>query len=79
MAQETHRYTCDFCGFENDWESDDDVHGSMWGCEKCGKTFCKKCFTDRFGNEEWLNMINNADEVHCPDCWKKHKEEADGK
>lgn len=67
-------YSCDICGFESEWEVNDDVHGELWSCEKCGKIFCTKCFTDRFGSDEYLEMINNADQVHCPDCWEKRKE-----
>lgn len=42
-------YTCDLCGFEMEWDASDLVHGEMWGCEKCGDTFCSKCFIDRHG------------------------------
>lgn len=68
-------YSCDICGFESKWEAKDDAHGELWSCEKCGRIFCTKCFTDRFGNDEYLEMINNADQVHCPDCWEKRKED----
>lgn len=27
------RYTCDFCGFEMEWDATDEVHGGLWGCE----------------------------------------------
>ena len=63
-------YACDFCGFELDWESNDDIHGNMWSCEKCDKIFCSKCFEDRFGKEEYQKMIN-GEKVLCPDCWEE--------
>ena len=47
-------YTCDFCNFEMGWEQKDDVHGEMWGCEKCGDNFCSKCFIDRYGKNEYM-------------------------
>ena len=28
-------YSCDFCGFEMNWDKKDNFHGEMWGCEKC--------------------------------------------
>ena len=30
-------YSCDFCGFEMNWDKKDNFHGEMWGCEKCGR------------------------------------------
>lgn len=72
--KETDTYTCDFCGFENGWEDYDEHHGELWGCEKCGKTFCTQCFMDKFGGKEYMNMMQNATEVHCPECWEKHRE-----
>lgn len=47
----TDTYTCDVCGFEMAWDASDLVHGEMWGCEKCGNSFCSKCFIDRYGRE----------------------------
>ena len=32
MSKDT--YTCDFCGFEMQWDGHDEVHGEVWGCEK---------------------------------------------
>ena len=34
---ETDNYQCDFCGFEEKWDGTDEIHGDMFGCEKCGK------------------------------------------
>ena len=45
----TDNYQCDFCGFEEKWDDTDEIHGDMFGCEECGKTFCAKCFKDKFG------------------------------
>lgn len=66
-------YTCDTCGFENKWDACDEIHGELWGCDKCGNTFCSKCFIDRYGREVYLEMMQNSDQVYCPDCWEKHK------
>ena len=68
-------YTCDFCNFEMGWEQKDDVHGEMWGCEKCGDNFCSKCFIDRYGKNEYMKMMQNFNQIYCPKCWEKHKNE----
>lgn len=68
-------YSCDICGFENEWEASDEVQGELWSCEKCGHIFCTKCFVDKFGRKEYMEMINNADQVYCPDCWEKRREQ----
>lgn len=47
-------YSCDICGFESEWEVNDDVHGELWSCEKCGKIFCTKCLpTDLEAMNTW--------------------------
>ena len=53
-------YTCDLCGFEMEWDASDLVHGEMWGCEKCGDTFCSKCFIDRHGRKEYMKMMQGS-------------------
>lgn len=42
-------YTCDFCNFEMGWEQKDDVHGEMWGCEKCRRQFLFQMLLERYG------------------------------
>ena len=42
----TDTYVCDICGFEGKFDTDNDIHGELWGCERCGDTFCSKCFID---------------------------------
>lgn len=66
----TARYSCDVCGFEMDWDGSDEVHGEMWGCERCGTTFCSKCFQDKFGQKQYMDMMQNSDLVLCPDCYE---------
>ena len=70
---ETDTYTCDFCGFESKWDASDDEHGELLGCEKCGDTFCSKCFIDQFGSEEYMGMMQDSDQIYCPACWKEQK------
>ena len=65
----TDTYTCDVCGFEMAWDASDLVHGEMWGCEKCGNSFCSKCFIDRYGREEYMKMMQGSDLMYCPDCY----------
>lgn len=72
---EKDNYTCDCCGFEMKWDASDDIHGSMWSCEGCECTiFCSKCFIDQFGPDDYEQMLQ-GDQVLCPACWEKHKEE----
>lgn len=68
-------YSCDICKFELPWDSSDDIHGEIWGCEECGGTFCSKCFIDRYGHEEYMKMMQDSDQIYCPSCWGKHRQE----
>lgn len=69
-------YECDFCGYEAAVDASDDVHGSMWECEDCGKHFCEKCFTDRLGRKAWQRMVYDGmigtfdtERLFCPECY----------
>lgn len=66
-------YSCDCCGFRNKWDGTDDIHGELWGCEKCGDTFCSKCFIDKLGSSEYMSMMQEADQIYCPECWEKER------
>ena len=68
-------YACDLCGAEMAWDGSDEVHGEMWGCEKCGKAFCSKCFIDHYGREEYMKMMQLSGQIYCPDCWEKFRKE----
>lgn len=70
MSSDT--YTCDICGFEMPWDKTDDRRGEMWGCEKCGKTFCSKCFIDKLGKDVYWDMMKNHDLVLCPECYERN-------
>lgn len=67
-------YTCDVCGYEGEWDATDEVHGDLWGCEKCGKVFCSKCFVERFGRKAYMNMMQGSDLIYCPDCFGGERE-----
>ena len=67
-------YSCDICGFEMQWDASDLVHGEMWSCEKCGDTFCSKCFIDRYGRKEYMRMMQQSDLIYCSSCWEKARE-----
>lgn len=63
---------CEICGFEGDWEDSDSVHGTMWGCDRCDKFFCAKCFIDKLGKDSYKNMLRTSTgdyEILCPDCY----------
>ena len=64
-------YTCDYCGIEMKWDGTDDTHGEMWGCEKCGYSFCSKCFIDRLGKSVWMKMMKSSSHILCPTCYGK--------
>lgn len=63
--------TCEFCGFSEGWGETDTVHGDIWSCEVCGKTFCSKCFIDRFGTKKYLDMMQSGEYIRCPDCFEE--------
>ena len=69
----TDTYVCDICGFEGKFDTDNDIHGELWGCERCGDTFCSKCFIDRMGEEDYWKMIRDSDLIMCPICYAKEK------
>lgn len=73
-------YTCDLCGVEMKWDESDERNGEMWGCEKCGVTFCSKCFRDQKGMKAYMDMMQGFDLVLCPACYdkavKEEREEA---
>ncbi len=63
---------CEICDFKGDWEECDSVHGTMWGCDRCDKFFCEKCFADKLGYGEYNKMIGvDSDTILCPDCYAK--------
>lgn len=64
-------YTCEYCEAEMKWDAHDDIHGDMWGCERCGKNFCSKCFIERHGQNEYMKMMQGCDLIFCPDCYKE--------
>lgn len=64
-------YTCDFCGFEMEWDATDEAHGGLWGCEKCGACFCSKCFIDRHGKDKYMEMMQGSDLIFCPNCYEE--------
>lgn len=69
----TDTYVCDICGFEGKFDTDDDIHGELWGCERCGDTFCSKCFIDRMEEEDYWKMMRDSDLIMCPICYAKEK------
>lgn len=75
---ETDIHTCAVCGSALSWDAADDVHGTVWNCEECGRDFCSKCFIDKFGCTEYEEMIRNSNLVYCPGCWGKHRREVKG-
>lgn len=64
-------YECDFCGTQIKWGEKEEEHGDMWGCERCERHFCEKCFTDRYGRDRFQEMLQERNDVLCPDCYSK--------
>lgn len=67
---ETDTYVCNLCGVEMKWEETDEVHGDIWGCEKCGSVFCSKCFIERHGRKNYDLMMRGYGLIYCPSCWE---------
>lgn len=53
----TETYYCKYCNTKMKWDEHNDKNGEIWGCEKCDKTFCTKCFTDKHGQNNYMNMM----------------------
>lgn len=68
--KEKNIYTCNFCGFSEDWEETDEKHGEMWSCEVCGQNFCSKCFIDKFGRQKYYDMMQSGEYIRCPECFR---------
>ena len=68
-------YSGDIWGFEMGWDEHDDVHGEMWGCEKCGSSFCTACFIKAKGVEAYNHMMQGCNLIMCPECYSKYCEE----
>lgn len=64
---------CNFCGFEQDWESSDDIHGNMWSCDFCGTTFCSKCLQEYCfeSYEAYVKYMQSGQYILCPECYEK--------
>lgn len=72
---ESDTYSCDICDFEMGWDDSDEIHGEMWGCEKCGISFCTACFIKARGAEAYSRMMQDCNLVMCPECYSKYCEE----
>lgn len=72
---ESDTYVCDICGFEGEWNDHDDIHGELWGCERCGGTFCTKCFIETIGTNAYWKMMHSEDLILCPECYGKERVE----
>lgn len=70
---ENELYMCDYCGFQGTWVETDLIHGELLGCEKCGNTFCTKCFMEKHGQMDYMNMMQGYNLILCPDCWNREK------
>lgn len=70
--------TCQKCGFVMDWNAFDHVHGSIWCCEKCGATACRKCIVDMVGEDRFMRMLDDEEPILCPDCIDREKEDPNG-
>lgn len=70
-STETDLYQCDFCDFEEKWYVKDEIHGNLWGCERCGNIFCTKCFKDKLGEANYYQMMKGFNLICCPDCFEK--------
>lgn len=67
----TDLYTCDFCGVQMKWNESTETDGTMYGCEKCGREFCSRCFKKAHGSKKFDEMLSNEAEILCPACYAK--------
>ena len=74
---EKNTYICDFCGYDECSMDYDRIHGLIWMCENpgCHNYFCVKCFSDKFGDSSFDDMLENSPMILCPDCYKKLRSE----
>ena len=77
-SMERDTYICDFCSVEIGWDETKEPHGEMWGCEKCGRAFCTKCFIDRFSRKVWMDMMQDCQSILCPTCKEEQEKRKDG-
>ena len=56
--------TCDFCG-----EAYGKYSGKAYECDRCGKIFCRECFSATFGLDALCDMLAEHDYMYCPDCY----------
>ena len=59
---------CDFCNGRESWGV-----GPVRACERCGKVFCKECFSRLHSETEYYNMMSSGYGIMCPDCYKGYK------
>ena len=71
---DTQLYECDFCGFTGQLDAHDDIHGTLWECERCGRTFCSACFERRF-NVVAMSRNLMDQKLLCPNCYENFVEE----
>ena len=67
-------YKCEFCNKIIDWEGSDSERGKVWECEECGSNFCEACFTERCGEQAFLDVLcadGKEETVLCPNCYQK--------
>ena len=62
-------YECDFCGVRMKWDEKTKTHGYLYGCEKCGREFCSRCFKKAHGRKKFDQMLSEEAKVLCPACY----------
>ena len=64
---------CYMCGYSG-YRSRKDIGKLMWHCEKCGKSFCNKCYIEKLGEAAYWGMIGNKrTQILCPRCAEEEK------
>jgi hypothetical protein len=63
---------CYMCGYDG-YRSRDDIGKLFWRCEKCGRTFCSKCYIDKLGEAAYWGMIGGRTQTFCPQCAVEEK------
>ena len=72
-------YECSICHEKIHYQETTDNGNSIWICENqkgksfCDTVFCKKCFIEKFGYDNFIKIVNSGKFILCLECYEKSK------